>query len=43
VQCRSSSRDEWMDSARQQVRDHPFAAVGIGLAAGFLIARLLRD
>jgi len=25
------------------VRDHPFAAVGIGLAAGFLIARLLRD
>ena len=43
VQGLSSSRDEWMDSSRQQVRDHPFAAVGIGLAAGFLIARLLRD
>ena|SRR5215831_17276054 len=38
-----SSRDEWMESCRQTVRDHPLATVGIGLAAGYLIARLLRD
>lgn len=39
----ASSRDQWIDSGRQTVRDHPLAAIGIGLAAGYLIARLLRS
>jgi len=39
----SSSREQWVDNCRQSVRDHPLAAVGIGLAAGYVIARWLRD
>ena len=38
----SSSREQWVDSCRQSVRDHPLAAEGIGLAAGYVIARWLR-
>ena len=43
VQELASSRDDWVDSCRQSVRDHPLSAVGLGLAAGYLIARLLRS
>ena|SRR5262245_55314217 len=43
MQSLTSSRDQWMDNCRQTVRDHPLAAVGIGLAAGYLIARWLRS
>ena len=32
---------EWAESARDEVRARPLAAVGIALAAGFLISRLL--
>jgi ElaB/YqjD/DUF883 family membrane-anchored ribosome-binding protein len=39
----SSRRDMWTDNARDRVREHPLAAVGIALAAGYLIARLLRS
>jgi len=38
----SQSREHWMDNCRQSVRDHPLAALGVGLAAGYLIARWLR-
>lgn len=39
----ASSREQWVDTCRQSVRDHPLAAVGVGLAAGYLIARWLRS
>jgi len=39
----TSSREQWIDSCRQSVRDHPLAAVGVGLAAGYMIARWLRS
>ncbi len=32
---------EWVESAREEVRARPLAAVGIALAAGLLISRLL--
>ena len=32
---------EWLESARDEVRARPLAAVGIALAAGLLISRLL--
>ena len=32
---------EWVESARDEVRAHPLAAVGIALAAGLLLSRLL--
>jgi len=39
----SSSREQWVDSCRQSVRNHPLTAVGVGLAAGYVIARWLRS
>jgi len=42
VQDLSSSRERWAEDCRQVVRDHPLAAVGAGLTAGYLIARWLR-
>jgi ElaB/YqjD/DUF883 family membrane-anchored ribosome-binding protein len=32
--------EQWIASARGYVRDHPLAAVGIGLLAGWIIGRL---
>jgi ElaB/YqjD/DUF883 family membrane-anchored ribosome-binding protein len=37
----SSTRTQWLDNCRQSVREHPLAAIGIGLAAGWLVARLM--
>ena len=31
----------YLDGCRDQVRDHPLAAIGIAVAAGFLISLLL--
>ena len=31
----------YLDGCRDQVRDHPIAAIGIAVAAGFLISLLL--
>jgi ElaB/YqjD/DUF883 family membrane-anchored ribosome-binding protein len=36
------TRDEWAESLRSTVRDHPLATVAAALAAGVLIARLTR-
>lgn len=33
--------DEWMDTARVHVRDHPLAALGVALAAGYLLSRII--
>jgi ElaB/YqjD/DUF883 family membrane-anchored ribosome-binding protein len=43
VQALQSTRTQWLDSCRESVRENPLAAVGIGLAAGWLVARLLRS
>lgn len=32
--------DEWTESLRTTVREHPLAAIGVALALGMLIARL---
>lgn len=37
-----STGNEWCDSLRGSVREHPLAAVGTALAIGMLIARLTR-
>jgi ElaB/YqjD/DUF883 family membrane-anchored ribosome-binding protein len=34
-----TARDEWMDATRGYVREHPLAALGIALAAGYLLSR----
>jgi ElaB/YqjD/DUF883 family membrane-anchored ribosome-binding protein len=36
-----ASRDEWMDVTRGYVREHPIAALGIALAAGYLFSRII--
>jgi ElaB/YqjD/DUF883 family membrane-anchored ribosome-binding protein len=35
-----ASKNEWMDATRGYVREHPFAAMGMALAAGYLLSRL---
>ena len=35
--------ETWMEGAREYVREHPFAAVGIALAAGYLIHMITRS
>lgn len=37
-----STGDEWAESARSGVREHPLVAVGTAFALGLLIARLAR-
>ena len=32
--------DEWAESLRTSVREHPLAAIGVAVAVGMLIARL---
>ena len=39
----AGTRDEWMESCRQTVREHPVAAIAAALAAGYLLARLTSD
>jgi ElaB/YqjD/DUF883 family membrane-anchored ribosome-binding protein len=39
----ASNRDEWVDGARERVRDHPLSTIGVALAAGYLLARLTRS
>jgi ElaB/YqjD/DUF883 family membrane-anchored ribosome-binding protein len=35
------AKDEWVEHTRGYVREHPFAALGVALAAGYLLSRLL--
>lgn len=35
------TRDEWTDATRGYVREHPLAALGVALAAGYLLSRIL--
>lgn len=36
-------KDDWVEGAREYVRDHPFAAVGIAVAAGYLFSMITRS
>jgi len=36
------AKDRMLDTAREYVREKPFAALGIALAAGFIISRIMR-
>ena len=38
-----SNGEVWVDSARERVREHPLATIGVALAAGYLLARILRS
>lgn len=35
-------KDDWVEGAREYVREHPFAAVGIAVAAGYLVSMMMR-
>ena len=35
-------QDEWVESARNTVRDHPLAALGAAVVFGMVVARLAR-
>jgi ElaB/YqjD/DUF883 family membrane-anchored ribosome-binding protein len=35
-----SAKDEWIDTARDYVREHPAAAIGIAVSVGYLLSRL---
>ena len=34
--------ETWMEGARDYVREHPFASLGIALAAGYLFSMMMR-
>lgn len=36
-----AAQEKYMERARDRVRDNPLAALGVALAAGFLISRLI--
>ena len=36
------AKDRMMESTREYVRDNPMAAIGIALAAGFILSRIMR-
>jgi len=36
-------KDEWLDGAREYVRQNPFQALGIAVAAGYLLHMLMRN
>ena len=36
------TKDRVVESAREYVRNHPMAALGIALAAGFILSRIIR-
>ena len=35
-------KDQYVESAREYVREHPFQALGIALAAGYLFSMMMR-
>ena len=36
-------KDTWVEGARDYVREHPVAALGIAAAAGYLLSMLMRS
>lgn len=37
-----SAKDEWVETTRVYVREHPMQAIGIALAAGYLLSVITR-
>jgi ElaB/YqjD/DUF883 family membrane-anchored ribosome-binding protein len=37
-----AARNEWIDTTRGYVREHPLTALGAVLAAGYLLSRIIR-
>jgi ElaB/YqjD/DUF883 family membrane-anchored ribosome-binding protein len=36
-------KDDWVEGAREYVREHPIAALGIAAAAGYVLSMLMRS
>ena len=36
-------KDTWVEGAREYVREHPIAALGIAVAAGYILSMLMRS
>jgi ElaB/YqjD/DUF883 family membrane-anchored ribosome-binding protein len=36
-------KDNWVEGARDYVREHPIAALGIAAAAGYILSMLMRS
>jgi ElaB/YqjD/DUF883 family membrane-anchored ribosome-binding protein len=36
-------KDNWVEGAREYVREHPVAALGIAVAAGYILSMLMRS
>ena len=36
-------KDNWVEGAREYVREHPIAALGIAAAAGYVLSMLMRS
>ena len=36
-------KDNWVEGAREYVREHPVAALGIAVAAGYLLSMIMRS
>lgn len=36
-------KDQWMEGAREYVREHPFQALGIAVAAGYILSMMMRS
>ena len=37
-----AAKERWMQACSTYVKDNPFTALGIAVAAGFLLSRLMR-
>jgi ElaB/YqjD/DUF883 family membrane-anchored ribosome-binding protein len=35
-------KDNWVEGAREYVREHPIAALGMAAAAGYVLSMLMR-
>jgi len=35
-------KDDWLDAGRDYVREHPVAALGIAVAAGYVLSLMMR-
>jgi ElaB/YqjD/DUF883 family membrane-anchored ribosome-binding protein len=36
-------KDDWVEGAREYVREHPIAALGMAAAAGYVLSMLMRS
>jgi ElaB/YqjD/DUF883 family membrane-anchored ribosome-binding protein len=36
-------KDNWVETTREYVREHPIQAVGIAIAAGYLLSMIMRS